>query len=135
MNDMYCPQNNVPAAADLTARGAKVAELVHVGGLGVVVGAGARPHSPPAPREPRVPQSRRRGAAVPHVASARRAPPQHTPPTPARGNFHMSMLNIVHSVHFLCNLDRMITLVLCDLMLKFKQCREISPGLVNLNFM
>lgn len=43
----------------------------------------------------------------------------------------MSMLNIIHSVHFLRNLDRMITLVLCDLMLKFKQSRGISTGLVN----
>lgn len=38
-------KNNVPAAADLTARGAQVAEFVHVRGLGFVAGT---PRSPAA---------------------------------------------------------------------------------------
>lgn len=49
-----CLQNNVPAAADLTARGTQVAELVHVGGLGQ--GRGRRAF-PPLSSDPRAPCS------------------------------------------------------------------------------
>lgn len=38
---VFDAQDNVPAAADLATGGAEVAEFVHVGRIGVVVGRGA----------------------------------------------------------------------------------------------
>lgn len=86
-----CRQNNVSTAADLATGGAQVTEFVHVRRLGFGVG------------------------GVCSLSLTRR------PRASARGCNHRSTLYIVHSVLFLCNLDRMITAVLCDLMLNFKQ--------------
>lgn len=92
MLTLHCGrQDNVPATADIATGGAQVTELVHVRRLGFGVG----------------------GAFS--LSLNRR------PRATARGCNHRSTLYIVHSVLFLCNLDRMITAVLCDLMLNFKQ--------------